>query len=52
MATTLTTRTLMAASPRSQLIRRYPLTAFFILAYALSWLYMIVDARGEHAMNR
>jgi len=24
----------MAASPLNQLIRRYPLTAFFVLAYA------------------
>ena len=50
MATTLTTRTPMAASPLSQLLRRYPLTAFFVLAYALSWPYMIVDALGSHGV--
>ena len=40
----------MAASPLNQLIRRYPLTAFFVLAYALSWPYMIVDALGSHGL--
>jgi membrane protease YdiL (CAAX protease family) len=50
MATTLTTATPMAASPLSQLIRRYPLTAFFVLAYTLSWPYMIVDALGSHGV--
>jgi CAAX protease family protein len=50
MATTLTTAPPLAASPLNQLIRRYPLTAFFILAYALSWPYMIVDALGSHSL--
>jgi membrane protease YdiL (CAAX protease family) len=50
MATTVTTATPMAASALSQLIRRYPLTAFFILAYALSWPYMLVDALGSYGV--
>lgn len=50
MASTLMTGTPMVASPLSQLIRRYPLAAFFILAYALSWPYMIVDALGSHGL--
>ena len=50
MTTTLTTAPPMAASPLNQLIRRYPLTAFFVLAYALSWPYMIVDALGSHGL--
>jgi len=50
MATTVTTRPPMVTSLLSQLIRRYPLTAFFILAYTLSWPYMIVDALGSHGL--
>ena len=50
MATTLTTATPMAASPLSRLIHHYPLTVFFILAHALSWPYMIVDALGSHGV--
>lgn len=50
MATTLTTRPSTVASPLSRLIHHYPLTAFFILAYALSWPYMIVDALGSHGV--
>ena len=50
MTTTLTTAPPMAASPLNQLIRRYPLMAFFVLAYALSWPYMIVDALGSHGL--
>jgi uncharacterized protein len=50
MTTTLTTAPPMAAAPLSRLIRRYPLTAFFVLAYALSWPYMIVDALGSHGL--
>src|SRR5215207_10916648 len=34
----------------SRLLRRYPLTAFFLLAYGLSWPYMIVDALGSHGL--
>jgi uncharacterized protein len=49
MTTRLTTAP-MAAAPLNQLIRRYPLTAFFILAYMLSWPYMIVDALGSHGL--
>ena len=29
------------ASAFTRLLRRYPLTAFFLLAYALTWPYMI-----------
>jgi len=32
------------SSAFTRLLRRYPLTAFFLLAYALTWPYMIVDA--------
>jgi membrane protease YdiL (CAAX protease family) len=39
----------MGASPLNRLIRRYPLTAFVILAYAFSWPYMLLDALGSHA---
>jgi uncharacterized protein len=34
----------------TRLLRRYPLTAFFLLAYALTWPYMIVDALGSHGL--
>src|SRR6266540_561774 len=34
----------------TRLLRRYPLTAFFLLAYALTWPYMIVDALGSYGL--
>jgi aconitase A len=37
-------------SPLARLLRRYPLTGFFLLAYALTWPYMIVDALGSHGL--
>ncbi len=40
----------MVASQLNRLIRRYPLTIFFSLAYALSWPYMILDALGSHGL--
>jgi uncharacterized protein len=37
-------------SPIARLLCRYPLTGFFLLAYALTWPYMIVDALGSHGL--
>jgi membrane protease YdiL (CAAX protease family) len=31
-------------------IQRYPLPAFFLLAFGLSWIFMITDALGSHAI--
>jgi uncharacterized protein len=50
MATHFTTFISTAGSSHTRLLRRYPLTAFFILAYALTWPYMIVDALGSHGL--
>src|SRR6266508_1224132 len=50
MATSITTPAPTFESPIARLLRRYPLTAFFLLAYALSWPYMIVDALGSHGL--
>jgi membrane protease YdiL (CAAX protease family) len=32
------------------MLHTYPLTSFFLLAYALTWPYMIVDALGSHGL--
>jgi uncharacterized protein len=50
MATSITTLSLSSESPIVRLLRRYPLTAFFLLTYALTWPYMIVDALGSHGV--
>jgi uncharacterized protein len=50
MATTSMMITPTTVSPLARLIRRYPLTAFFLLAYALTWPYMIVDALGSYSL--
>jgi uncharacterized protein len=50
MATTSILRKPTFMSSLTQLLRRYPLTGFFLLAYALSWPYMIVDALGSHGL--
>src|SRR5690349_15236190 len=31
-------------------IQRYPLLTFFLLAFGLSWIFMITDALGSHAI--
>ena len=33
---------------RANFIRRNPLTAFFLLAFGLTWIFMIADALGSH----
>jgi len=35
------------ASPLRRLIKRYPLLIFFVLAYGLTWPFMVVDALGS-----
>jgi uncharacterized protein len=50
MVTHITTLLSTAGSSLTRLLRRYPVTAFFILAYALTWPYMIVDALGSHGL--
>jgi uncharacterized protein len=36
-----------SAPAKESLIRRYPLTSFFLLAIGLTWIFMIVDALGS-----
>src|SRR5215212_1997156 len=50
MATSIATLSSTSESPVVRLLRRYPLTAFFLLTYALTWPYMIVDALGSHGV--
>ena len=50
MATTSTMITSKTVSPLDQLLRQYPLTGFFLLSYALTWPYMIVDALGSQGL--
>ena len=50
MATLPTTARPTTTSGIKGLIIRYPLAAFFVLAYALTWPFMIVDAFGSWGM--
>lgn len=50
MATTSTMIKPATVSPLARLLRQYPLTGFFLLAYALTWPYMIMDALGSHGL--
>lgn len=38
------------SSSSESLIRRYPLISFFILAFGLTWIFMIVDALGSQGI--
>lgn len=33
---------------KDNLIQRYPLPIFFLLAFGLTWIFMITDALGSH----
>jgi CAAX protease family protein len=35
---------------KANLIQRYPLFTFFLLAFGLTWIFMIVDALGSHGI--
>ena len=39
-----------SASAKEPLIRRYPLTFFFLLAIGLTWIFMIIDALGSQGI--
>src|SRR6185295_2586477 len=50
MASSITMLKPTPTSAFARLLRQYPLTGFFLLAYALTWPYMIVDALGSHGL--
>ena len=37
-----------SAQVKASLIQKYPLIAFFVLAFGLTWIFMIMDALGSH----
>ena len=47
MATLVTTAPSSPITGLKGLIIRYPLVAFFVLAFGLTWPYMLADARGS-----
>jgi len=37
-----------SAQVKESFVEKYPLTAFFLLAFGLTWIFMITDALGSH----
>ena len=48
MSTITTTGQPATGSSLTRLLRRYPLVAFFVLAFGLTWPFMIADAFRSH----
>ena len=44
----MTTLTATSGPTRTSLVQKYPLTTFFLLAFGLTWIFMITDALGSH----
>ncbi|HSL30797.1 MAG TPA: type II CAAX endopeptidase family protein [Anaerolineales bacterium] len=46
----MSTITSISAQTKDSFVQKYPLGAFFLLAFGLTWIFMIADALGSHGI--